>query len=94
MKGDIERPLSGFHLEFFRWGGGKLQESLVPGPSFRTLLACHSYAKKEGLGMRLLRSLVSFGVSPQSWSTLPSFTFTLGHISGMQILGGGGGKLQ
>ena len=52
------------------------------------LLAAHSYAKKEGLGMRPLQSLVGFGVSPQSWSTLPSFTFILNHISGMQILGG------
>ena len=73
--------------------GGKLQKKPSPWSLFLhvqggTLLEAHSYAKKEGLGMRLLQSLVGFGVSPCTWSTLPSFTFTLNHISGMQILGG------
>ena len=44
--------VTGFHLEFFRWGGSS-EESLVPGPSFfacvqgGTLLAAHSFTKKD-----------------------------------------------
>ena len=63
--------LSGFHLEFFRWGG-KLQRKPSPLSLFfraraqgGTPLTAHSYTKKEGLGMRLLQSLVSFGVPTQ-----------------------------
>ena len=69
-------------------GGGKLQRKPSPWSLFfrvqgGTLLAAYSYSKKEGLGIRLLRSL--------EFPHMPSFTFTLSHISGMQILGGGGG---
>ena len=63
-----------FHLEFFRCmvGPGEAPKkalSLVPlfsrARGMREvqggmLLAAHSYAKKEGLGMRLLRSLAGF----------------------------------
>ena len=57
------------------------------------LLAAHSYAKKRGTGNEATPKLGRFWSFP-TWSTLPSFTFTLNYISGMQILGGclGGGS--
>ena len=75
--------MSGFHL-FIGGGGSSKSLQLVPlfsragrNASSREvqggmLLAAHSYAKKEGLGMRLLRSLVGFGVSPHGQLCLPS----------------------
>ena len=85
---NFEWSVRRWYIHEERWGGGgKLQRKPSPWSLFfrvqgGTLLAAYSYSKKEGLGIRLLRSL--------EFPHMPSFTFTLSHISGMQILGGGG----
>ena len=70
--------LSGFHLEFFHWGGSS-EESLVPGPSFLRAHAGRNASRgtflrqKRGTGNEaILRSLVGFGVSPHGQLCLHS----------------------
>ena len=77
---------SGFHLEFFRWGGGG---GPVPLFSLAGWYASRGtfLRQKRGLGMRQFRSLVGFGVSPCTWST--SHLHSIKIISSIQSLGGG-----
>ena len=73
----------------FSWGGGGGGGAHSPWSLFfhvqgGTLLTAHSYAKKKGLGIRLLRSLEF----PHMVNFAFIHSYTLSHISGMQILGG------
>ena len=78
----------------FSLGGGKLQRKPSPWSLFfcvpgGTPLAAHSYAKKEGLGMRLLRSFV-WGNSAFIHILHP-ITLTNFRGGSSSCLGGGGG---